>query len=147
MSADDDIRKMISPVDGLSGIGNLSADVMKDVLNAPPFSPALSPSSFPKTDHQMASGFHERLKRWITNFEKSLDDESEVGVRLVSFGQSVVFHLDDIGYSNPFLISFTGVTQDGEPVELIQHVNQISILLMKVPRRKDSERKRIGFGD
>jgi hypothetical protein len=69
-----------------------------------------------------------------------------VGVRLVSFGQSVVFHLEQIGYWNPSLISFKGFTEDGEPVELIQHVSQISVLLTKLSRKDPTKPKKpIGF--
>jgi hypothetical protein len=93
-----------------------------------------------------ASEFHRRLVTWINNFDSKLDKEHEVGVRLVSFGQSVVFHLHDIRFWNPSLIAFTGVSDDGNPVELIQHVSQISVLLMKLPRRDPSKPKRkIGF--
>jgi hypothetical protein len=94
-----------------------------------------------------ASEFHKRLANWIGNFERGMDDEHEVGVRLVNFGQTIVFHLEGLGWSNPSLISFSGKTGDGEPVELIQHVSQISILLMKLPRKDPSKPKRqIGFG-
>lgn len=94
----------------------------------------------------VASAFHKRLVTWINEFDQSLDNDYEVGVRLVSFGQSVVFHLTNIGYWDPFLISFTGTTEEGQPVELIQHVNQISILLMKLPRKNPDQPKRpIGF--
>ena len=82
-----------------------------------------------------ASEFHKRLVKWIGDFDAALDQAHEVGVRLVSFGQTVVFHLDRIDYWDPSLISFSGVTDDGTPVELIQHVSQISVLLMKLPRR------------
>ncbi len=94
----------------------------------------------------LASEFHRRLVEWINEFNSSLDDAHEVGVRLVSFGQTIVFTLDNIGYWNPSLILLSGHTLDGSPVELIQHVSQISILLMKLPR-KDPEKpkKPIGF--
>ena len=93
-----------------------------------------------------ASEFYKRLVAWIMDFDKSLDPEHEVGVRLVTFGQAVVFHLEDLGYWNPSLISFKGTTDDGNPVELIQHVSQISILLTKLPRKDSSEPKKpIGF--
>lgn len=93
-----------------------------------------------------ASEFHRRLVEWINKFNQSLDQEHEVGVRLVSFGQTVVFHLEDIGYWNPSLISFKGTTEDGNPVELIQHVTQISILLTKLPRKDTKTPKGpIGF--
>ena len=67
-------------------------------------------------------------------------------MRLVNFGQAVTFHIEDIGYWNPSLISFRGHTEKGEPVELIQHVTQISILLMKMKREQPQQPKRpIGF--
>jgi hypothetical protein len=65
-------------------------------------------------------------------------------VRLVSFGEKVVFHLTDIGYWNPSLISFSGVTDKGDPVELIQRVSRISILLMTM-QKQGSGARRIGF--
>jgi hypothetical protein len=93
-----------------------------------------------------ASEFHKRLTKWISNFDASLDQAHEVGIRLVSFGQAVVFRLHGIGYWNPSLISFQGETEDGNPVELIQHVSQISVLLMKLARKDPSApKRRIGF--
>lgn len=99
-----------------------------------------------KKDYNLASEFHDRLINWINDFDADLDANHEVGVRLVSFGTTVVFHLENIGYWNPSLISFSGKTDDGEPVELIQHVSQISILLMKLPRLDPTQpKKKIGF--
>lgn len=53
------------------------------------------------TEHagsNLASAFFGRLARWISDFDKELDDKFEVGVRLVSFGEKVTFHLDDMSY-------------------------------------------------
>ena len=98
------------------------------------------------TEANYASEFHKRLENLISHFDASLDQQHEVGVRLVSFGQTVIFHLENVGYWNPSLISFTGKTDAGEPVQLIQHVSQISILLMKLPRKDPSKPKsKIGF--
>ncbi len=98
------------------------------------------------TNPNLASEFYSRLITWINDFHKSLDEEYEAGVRLVNFGQAVTFHIEDIGYWNPSLISFRGHTEKGEPVELIQHVTQISILLMKMKREQPQQPKRpIGF--
>ncbi len=100
----------------------------------------------PPQDYNLASEFHSRLVEWINDFDSLLDQEHEVGVRLVSFGQTVVFHLGDIGYWNPSLISFMGKTEDGQTVKLIQHVSQISILLMKLERLDTTKpKKKIGF--
>lgn len=93
-----------------------------------------------------ASEFYRQLLDWVHDFDASLEATHEVGVRLVSFGQTVIFHLDALGYSNPSLISFSGKTENGDPVELIQHVSQISLLLMKLPRQNpEAPKKRIGF--
>jgi hypothetical protein len=104
------------------------------------------PQFVKNAEEGIASEFYKRIVKWINDFDSALDDEHEVGVRLVSFGQSIVFHLIGIGYWDPFLISFSGTTEDSQPVELIQHVNQISILLMKLPRQNPDQPKRpIGF--
>ena len=93
-----------------------------------------------------ASSFHERLVEWIRTFDAELDQSHEVGVTMVSFGQSVTFHLESMGYWNPSLISLKGKTHDGDPVELVQHVSQISILLVKLARHDPSTPKEpIGF--
>jgi hypothetical protein len=94
----------------------------------------------------LASEFYRRLADWIKRFDESLDEDHEVGVRLVNFGQSVTFHLEDMGYWNPSLISFKGATPEGDPVELIQHVSQISILLLTMKRPDPRKpRRRVGF--
>jgi uncharacterized protein DUF6173 len=93
-----------------------------------------------------ASEFYERLVSRIEGFNEALDEEHEVGVTLVNFGgSSIVFHLSDLGYWNPSLITFYGVTDDGNPVELIQHVSQISVLLTKLPRLPNEPKRVIGF--
>jgi len=89
----------------------------------------------------LASEFYSRLAKLIADFDAGLDQEYEVGVRLVSFGQSIIFHLQDMGHWNPSLLFFMGVTDDGNPVQLIQHVSQISVLLMKLPRKDTSKPK------
>jgi uncharacterized protein DUF6173 len=93
-----------------------------------------------------ASEFYTRLVNRITEFNEALDEDHEVGVTLVNFGgSSMVFHLSDLGYCNPSLITFYGITDDGNPVELIQHVSQISVLLSKLPRLPNEPKRVIGF--
>jgi hypothetical protein len=98
-------------------------------------------------DPNLASEFHKRLQKMIEDFDRSLDKDYDVGVQLVSFGQALIFRLDNIGYWNPSLISFSGSTTDSNaPVKLIQHVSQISVLLMRLKRSDPEAPKRpIGF--
>src|SRR5690349_21735929 len=54
--------------------------------------------------YHLASEFYERLAKWIAEYEKTLDEDTEVGVHLVSFGSAVTFHITDMSYWNPALI-------------------------------------------
>ena len=96
--------------------------------------------------HERASEFHKRLIFYIKEFDNSLNQDEEVAIRLVSFGQAVQFVVHQIGYYNPKIISFYGETADGSKIQLIQHVNQISFLLQSVKRKNPDQPKRaIGF--
>lgn len=94
----------------------------------------------------LASGYYERLLEMIKDFDADLDEDHEVGMKLVTFGQTVQFHVENLGYYNPGLIRFFGFTETGEDIELIQHISQISFLLMAVKRLNPEEPKKpIGF--
>ena len=118
-------------------------------MNTPQFgSPGLGMAELLRTpvDPNSAKEFHYRLINWINDFHKGLDEQHEVGARLVNFGKAITFHIDDISFWNPSLISFIGKNENNEPVELIQHVSQISILLVAMKRVNTKELKRpIGF--
>lgn len=87
-----------------------------------------------------------QLQREIQAFEAALDSDSDVGVRLVAFGPSIVVHVTDVGYYQPNLVVLVGQTGDGSPVRIVQHISQLSILLVKAPRLDpDSPRPQIGF--
>lgn len=87
----------------------------------------------------------EALKGYIQTFEASLDEEHEVGARLVNFGQSISFHINQLGFSKPNIVTFHGVTETGEIVQLIQHVSQLSVLLVAMKRVTNEPKRTIGF--
>lgn len=94
----------------------------------------------------LASEFCQRLHDSVCLFDKKLDENLEVGMRLIAFGQAVTFSVSHLGYTNPSLIHFYGILDNGQPVELIQHVSQISFLLTAVPRLNSATPKSpIGF--
>jgi hypothetical protein len=95
---------------------------------------------------QSAEGFVRRIHARMVEFAKGLDSTQEVGVAMVSFGQSVALHVSALGYMEPGLIVFKGETGDGNPVQLIQHLHQINFLLMTVPAKDpDAPKRQIGF--
>ncbi len=95
---------------------------------------------------QSAAGCVRRLEAEIRLFESQLDVEHDVGIRLVNFGSEVTFHVTDIGSVEPDLIIFSGKTQAGAPVRLIQQRNQIDFLLTTLERSDPDQPKRpVGF--
>lgn len=85
-----------------------------------------------------------RLGEYIKDFENDLDNEHEIGARLVSFGQAIIFHIESVGYHGPDIINFDGINEKGERVQLIQNISQLSVLLVAMKKLKDKPR-RIGF--
>lgn len=67
--------------------------------------PALPQIKIP-VNPNLASEFYQRLTEWIANFDKELDQEHDVGVRLVCFGQAVTFHLEGLGVLEPIVNFF-----------------------------------------
>lgn len=99
-----------------------------------------------EAESQTARGLVKRIAREIQEFEAGLDKNHEVGMRLVTFGQALVTHVHEVGYVQPNLVRFTGLTEDKKPVKLIQHQSQLSFLLMALPRLEPQLPKRpIGF--
>ena len=95
-----------------------------------------------KKEDDLAGGFYKNLCVCINEFNRRLDDGHEVGVRVLGFDKAVNIRLEEIGYCDPDLITFRGKTTDyNKHVELIQHVSQISILLINLPRENPNEPK------
>ena len=94
----------------------------------------------------MASDMYQRIVALINNFEADLPDTLQAGGRLVSAGD-ITFSIQDIGFWDPNLIVFYGELSDGSSVELVQHISQLNLLLVAVPRHDDPQtpRRVIGF--
>ncbi len=115
---------------------------LADILNNAARVPAIS--TLNKHALNPAEWTYERLGMYIQSFEADLDDEHEIGARLVSFGQEITFHIANIGYHGPDIISFNGLNSNGEKVQLIQHYSQLSVLLVAMKKQQEKPR-RIGF--
>ena len=98
----------------------------------------------PTAELNPAQWTFERLVLQIRAFEESLDADHELALQCAASGQPLVIAVDDISYWGPDMITFTGRNPDGERVQLIQHITQLSVLLAAVPKRQKTAR-RIGF--
>jgi Family of unknown function (DUF6173) len=79
----------------------------------------------------------------IAEFEEKLDAEHEIGAHLVNFGSQTI-HITGVGYWGTDLILFNGTRSDGQPVQLMQHISQVNVMLVAVPNTCSPPR-RIGF--
>jgi hypothetical protein len=88
---------------------------------------------------------YERIVLYIKKFEEELDNDHEVGMGFV--GSDVgSLRIQGMGYFAPDMVTFYGVSPDGAKMQLVQHVNQLSVLLVSEPKSKEEEEPmRIGF--
>ena len=91
-----------------------------------------------------ASAIFKHLAQRLKQFQKSLGENEEIGIRLANFGEVSQINIRSIGYKDPNLMEFLGVNPDGHEVTLVQHISQLNFLLVAV---KPIEEKpyRIGF--
>ena len=90
----------------------------------------------------------ERLMRQIKQFEATLQPNEDTAAYLASFGTQILITINNVGYHNPYFITFDGVNvESGQRVRLVQHVSQINVLFAAVTIPKEETRKacRIGF--
>ena len=111
--SDDMLKKMQLEINPLRDFSQ--QDKIKELITKRSFVPEI-PNIEHTTNPNLASEFHKRIAQWIQEFDANLDQEHEVGVKLLSFGQTIVFHLQDMGFWNPSLILFKGFTDEDEPV-------------------------------
>lgn len=121
---------------------------MSDLSGFPSFSipvPEIPKINFDTPlQHMWADEQFEILKRYIQEFEQSLDAEHEVGIMMTNFGQLVLMYVQQITYEDPVLMVFKG-NVNGREATLIQHINQLNFMLTSVEKEPDRPKRQIGF--
>lgn len=117
----------------------------KDITIIPPADSENYEGNDPETPY-LASDMYKRIVTLINHFESDLPDTMQAGGRLVSSG-NITFSIQDVGYWDPNMIVFYGELSDNSKVELVQHLSQLNLLLVAVPRNDDisAPRRIIGF--
>jgi len=92
-----------------------------------------------------ASSAHVRLIAAIAEFEAGLDDTQEVALGLAG-GSAGVLQIEALGWIEPDLLTFDGIDAEGIRTRMIQHVTQLNVLLVALPREdEEGAPRRIGF--
>ena len=94
--------------------------------------------------HMWADEQFEILKRYIQEYERSLDAEHEVCIMMTNFGQSVLMRVTQVTYEDPVLMVFRGYV-NGREATLIQHINQLNFMLTTAEIEPDRPKRQIGF--
>jgi len=79
-----------------------------------------------------ASYMLERVRTQLALFQKKMSDKAEVGLLVI--GNTGAFHLRSITVSNPDILIFNGVDQDGRSMQLLQHHSQMSVMFVEVAK-------------
>ena len=94
--------------------------------------------------HMWADEQFKILKRYIQEFERSLDSEHEVGIMMTNFGQSILMRVTMVTYEDPVLMVFKGYV-NGREATLVQHINQLNFMLTTIEKEPDHPKRQIGF--
>lgn len=98
----------------------------------------------PQSVYSYSDTQFEIIRRYIQEFEKTLDADQEVGVLLTNFGQAMLMEVTDVWYEKSVLMVFHGYV-NGEKATLIQHISQLNFLLTTLPRNPALPHRPIGF--
>src|SRR5215510_14232890 len=96
-------------------------------------------------DITLADTMHNRIELQLQEFQEGLAPNEEIGICLANFGREQVIFVESVGFHNPHLVTFDGTNEKGHRVRLVQHMSQVSLLLVAVPARQHPAR-RVGFG-
>ena len=96
------------------------------------------------TNHMFSDTQFEIIKKYLQEFEKTLDTEHNVGVMLTNFGQTILMEVKEITYEKSVVLVFKGWV-NGQYSTLLQHINQLNFLLTAVPIQEERPKMKIGF--
>jgi len=99
----------------------------------------------PPADKSAAEWAYERIVMYIQQFEKTLDGEHEVGMGFAGSDAGSV-KIQGMGFFAPDIVTFYGEDGEGSKMQLVQHVNQLNVMLVAEPKSvEQAEPNRIGF--
>ena len=128
--------------DALPKVHEVHTDPDRAGQTAASVPPKMRESTAKKSPAQWA---YERIILYIQNFEKTLDNDHEVGMGFTG-GDAGVMRIEGLGFFDPDIITYYGTNSAGAKAQLVQHVSQLNVMLVASPKPGDhAEPNRIGF--
>lgn len=149
---------MGAPMSELSDTIETSAEYVENAIlptlhevHVNPAAQSAAPTQIPSNlqnngeEKSAARWAYERLILYIQNFEKQLNADQEVAMGFTG-SDAGVMRIEGLGYFDPDIVTFFGSTESGTRTQLIQHVTQLNVMLMALPKpTEQAEPARIGF--
>jgi len=85
------------------------------------------------------------LMQELAEFEDGLDEDQEVVLQLANFGAPQALHIRRINFQNPNMIEFDGVLDNNRQIRVLQHINQLNVIMSAAPPASARKPYRIGF--
>jgi hypothetical protein len=92
-----------------------------------------------------ASEFYQKLVNYLDDFCSQLKPDEDVALQVLIHGKQQTITLQNIGYYNPDYICIYGRDENRKPIQVIQHMSQLNILLTATSRMENSGEQQIGF--
>ena len=81
----------------------------------------------------------------INDFQSALSDNEDVALQIIQFNNSIILYVTEVSHLGTGLILFRGFDVEKRPCEIVQHISQINLLLMIVPKAPEVPHRKIGF--
>ena len=81
----------------------------------------------------------------IVDFQSALSDVQDVALQIIQFNNSITLYVTEVSHLGLGLIVFQGLDSANNPCEIVQHINQINVLMAIVPKPAEVPHRKIGF--
>lgn len=92
-----------------------------------------------------AQAIAQSIQQKLLEFQNSLSDSEDIALQAVQFGATMTIYVESVSSLGYGLVVFRGKDGNNNPCELIQHISQISVLMITVPKPVEVPHRTIGF--
>ena len=81
----------------------------------------------------------------IIEFQSTLSEVQDVVLQIIQFNDAVTLYVTGVYHLGMGLVVFQGLDSNDIPYEIVQHINQINVLMTVVPKPAEVPHRKIGF--
>lgn len=81
----------------------------------------------------------------IVEFQSTLSEVQDVVLQIIQFNNAVTLYVTGVYHLGMGLVVFQGLDSNNIPYEIVQHINQINVLMTAVPKPAEVPHRKIGF--